>query len=416
MHARIRRTLRVAGSVLAALVLGVAAVLGTAAFTGRATPALVVGGVVEGAAVFLLVGKVLQRRWRAVGAAVLIAVSAVAVIVPLRDPASQPAPVAGQAWWHLPSGSTIRYVHLVATGAVHRPPIVFLHGGPGIADLAGAAAEFGPLTAAGYDVYAYDQVGAGASSRLDDPTDYGVQRDVTDLEQIREKIQAPRMILIGHSYGGTLAGHYLAAHPDRVAKLVLLSPGSLDPADTSANRATSGLSASVRLREYAAALEPRALLAYLMLQANARAAHEFFPDNEADARNDTLITITAPGRHCTPRQARDEVHGTGFYRLQYPQSARAHSAPDVRPQVAGLQTPALVVKGSCDYLSWRSAVTWLRALPRSELVYLRGAGHDIAQDRPELVRAVIRAFLTGDPGPVPPRTSDAVPSNYRWPE
>ena len=35
------------------------------------------------------------------------------------------------------------------------------------------------------------------------------------------------MILIGHSWGGTLSAHYAATYPDRVAKLVFHSPGPI---------------------------------------------------------------------------------------------------------------------------------------------------------------------------------------------
>ena len=81
-----------------------------------------------------------------------------------------------------------------------------------------------------------------------------------DLEQIRRQIGADRLILVGHSYGAVLAGHYLALHPEHVARMVVISPGALDPADGSGNRATAGLDVSSRIGVYAAALAPRALL------------------------------------------------------------------------------------------------------------------------------------------------------------
>ena len=99
-------------------------------------------------------------------AATLLALSALAVLVPLSDPAPIPAPVAGEARWRLPTGSDIRYVHLPARGPARPAPVVFLHGGPGIADLAGEAAFVGRLAADGFDVDVYDQLGAGGSTRL----------------------------------------------------------------------------------------------------------------------------------------------------------------------------------------------------------------------------------------------------------
>jgi pimeloyl-ACP methyl ester carboxylesterase len=277
----------------------------------------------------------------------------------------------------------------------------------------GDAEFFGQLTGLGFDVYVYDQLGSGGSSRLADPTGYGIDRDVADLEAVRRAIGAERMVLIGHSYGGALAGHYLAAHPDRVERLILSSPGALDPDDTSGDRATARLDLGRRVRSYAAALAPRALLGYTLLQVNPAAAHAYFGDREADARNDAILSIAEPGLHCTPEQAHGPVRGSGFYALQYPQSATAPNGPDVRAALAGLPTPTLILKGSCDYLSWQSATDFRRALPNTSLLYLEGAGHNTYQDRPDLALAAIQAFLTDRPLPLAPYLPDGPPPGYQ---
>lgn len=417
---RVRLAGLAAAVLLAAVLLGLGAVL-LVASTGRVGPALAAGGVVEWVAAAGGLGLVLRRSSRrgvlATGvAAALVAVSALAVLAPLPDPRLAPARVSGEARLELPTGSVIRYVHVPARGPGRATPVVFLHGGPGIADLAGDAGFFGRLSADGFDVYVYDQLGAGGSSRLRDPTGYGIDRDVADLDAIRRVIGANRMVLVGHSYGGTLAEHYLAAHPDRVAKLVLISPGPLDPADTSDSRVATRLDWRHRLRLYTALARPRALLGYALLQVDAGAAHAYLPDDEADARNDTVYRLTESALHCPGAAgARPSPHGTGFYRLQYPQSAAAPRRLDPRPELRGLPVPTLVLKGSCDYLSWRSAADIRTVLPRTTLVYLHGAGHNAYQDRPDDVRAAIRAFLTDRPAPVRSYPGTAVPGDYEGP-
>lgn len=323
--------------------------------------------------------------------------------------------MAGVSFWQLPTGSRLAYVRSPGSAPARPAPVVVLHGGPGVPDMAGDAVFFGQLTGDGFDVYVYDQLGAGRSARLTDPTGYGIDRDVADLEEIRRTIGADRMVLVGHSYGGALATAYLAAFPDRVESLVLSSPAALDPADTSADRATAGLETTPRLRTYASALAPRALLGYALLQVNPAAAHAYLDDPEADARNDAILTLSEPGLHCTPTQARGPVHGSGFYRLQYPQSATAPPPSDLRPALTGLPTPTLILKGSCDYLSWRSAADYRHALPHSTLLYLDGAGHSTYQDRPAEVLAAVRAFLTGRPLPAGPYVGDAAPAGYAGP-
>ena len=342
----------------------------------------------------------------------LVTAASVAVLTPLGDPRSDPVPVRGLSFWELSTGSRLAYVRLPGRTPTRPTPVIVLHGGPGVPDMTGDSAFFGELTADGFDVYVYDQLGAGRSSRLVDPTGYHLNRDVADLEHVRRTIGAARMVLIGHSYGGRLAAAYVAAHPDHVDSMVLSSPAPLDPGDTSPNRATTRLGTGELLHTYAAALAPRALLGYTLLQVSPDAAHAYLDDPEADARNDAVLSLAEPGLHCSPAQAHGPVRGSGFYRLQYPQSAAAPPQPDLRPALRGSPVPTLILKGSCDYLSWRSATDYRRTLPNSSVLYLQGAGHNTYQDQPEKVLAAVRAFLTGSPLPEPPYTREAAPAGY----
>lgn len=181
---------------------------------------------------------------------------ALTALVPLGDPRLDPAPVAGQHFWQLSTGSRIAYVRIPARGREHATPLVFLHGGPAVADMRGEAAFFGRLARDGFDVYVYDEVGSGFSSRLPDPRDYSLQRDIDDLEAVRKGIKARRLVLIGHSYGAEIAAGYLAEHPQHVSGAVFSSPGPLDPNDGSEANITNRLSAGQRLRAYALTASP----------------------------------------------------------------------------------------------------------------------------------------------------------------
>ncbi|UNX56249.1 alpha/beta hydrolase [Georgenia sp. TF02-10] len=300
----------------------------------------------------------------------------------------------------------------------HKDPIVVLHGGPGIPDLAENAAYFGQLATLGHPVYTYAQLGSGPSTRLDDPRGYGLERDVADLESIRRTLRAPRLILVGHSYGAALAANYLAAYPDRVAALVLSSPAPLDPHDRSSDRASARLTTGQRMNTYRLVSAPRALLGYLLLQVNPAAAHAYFPDPEADARNDRVITAAAPGLHCDRSRSWPATRGSGFYAHQYPQSATSQRPPDIRDRLSalsreGLKVEVLLIKGGCDYLSWQSALDYRRVLPETRLVYLPVAGHNTYADQPQTVLACIRAFLDHQDTPVPTYTSDDQPPGYQ---
>jgi proline iminopeptidase len=293
--------------------------------------------------------------------------------------------------------------------------VVFLHGGPGVADLAGDAAYFGQLARDSFDVWVYDQLGVGRSARLHDPRGYRVGRDAADLEAIRQRIGAKRLILIGYSYGATLAA-YLAQHPDQVAKVVFSSPGPIRwPGAPVGGGLFAGLDPSRRRHLYAAAAQPRVLLAWLLLQVNPAAAHALVGDRELDRRFDLLSNLAAPGLFCDSRAPRPPRGGLGAYANLVPQALRAPAGPDPRPALGRLRMPALIIKGSCDYLPWSNALDYRAAVPGAQLVYLRGAGHQAYGDQPASYLALVRALLQGKQLPIAPYAGDAVPGDYQGP-
>jgi pimeloyl-ACP methyl ester carboxylesterase len=62
-----------------------------------------------------------------------------------------------------------------------------------------------------------------------DPTgDYTMARTLALTERFIDALGIEKATLGGTSLGGTVAIHYTAAHPERVERLILLSPGSLE--------------------------------------------------------------------------------------------------------------------------------------------------------------------------------------------
>jgi pimeloyl-ACP methyl ester carboxylesterase len=136
-------------------------------------------------------------------------------------------------------------------------PVVFLDGGPGGAatdDFPSIAGAFEPLRRS-HDIVMMDQRGTGASNALrcksgdgdatDDagaqdfawlkdcvqhiraqaaPEHYATLDAAQDLEALRQAIGAPRLDLVGVSYGTRLAQQYARVYPQGVRALVLDSP------------------------------------------------------------------------------------------------------------------------------------------------------------------------------------------------
>jgi len=107
-------------------------------------------------------------------------------------------------------------------------PIVLLHGfGAGNAFF---AMNFEEL-AREHPVYAFDTLGFARSSRptfSNDPQKIE-QQFVDSIERWREVMQLPKMVLLGHSFGGFLASSYALKYHERLEHLILVDPWGYDP-------------------------------------------------------------------------------------------------------------------------------------------------------------------------------------------
>lgn len=101
-------------------------------------------------------------------------------------------------------------------------PLVCLPGGPGRAvDYFG---DLGGLSGSRQLVMP-DTRGTGESQDAADPASYRCDRLVGDIEALRAHLGIDWLDLLGHSAAGNLAILYAAAYPERVARLILLTPG-----------------------------------------------------------------------------------------------------------------------------------------------------------------------------------------------
>lgn len=410
------RLVRLGGAVIlvvASVIIAAAASLGSAMLIVAPPAFLAVGWIVLAGGTVLAARVARAGRAAAVVAVVLVTgVIGAFVAVPLGDAAQAPAEVPGIRSADLATGSRLAYVRVPAAGPPTGDPIVFLHGGPGVADMRGDLAFFSSLTETGREVILYDQVGAGHSSRLDDPTAYTLERDRADLEALLEQLGVERAVLIGHSYGGTLAAAFAAEHPDRVSGLVFLAPGAIreHPREYGTGM-VDRLAPQQRSALNGLLFQPRALFGWLLTQGNPRAAHAFAGDREMDARYDRIYAASLPGLFCGSPPADVELpHGLGSYT-----NAMVRQIPDLRPSSARVDAPALVIKPQCDYLPWTFGTDLVTALPDARLVYLRDAGHSLYAERPDEVRGLIEAFLADEPLPIPPVTDLAPPADLDGP-
>jgi proline iminopeptidase len=109
-------------------------------------------------------------------------------------------------------------IYVETVGRVDGIPAVYLHGGPGSGCQPDHRRLFDPER---FHAVLFDQRGAGRSrpkGRLEHNT---LPHLIADMEMIREKFGFERWLVVGGSWGATLALAYAQAHPDRVSGIVL---------------------------------------------------------------------------------------------------------------------------------------------------------------------------------------------------
>ena len=318
-------------------------------------------------------------------------------------------------YWDLETGSRIAYQKFPAENKTKEEPVIFLHGGPG-----GAVVSFRPITDVistlsknGYDVYFYDQVGGGLSSRLQNIRDYQLSRLVADLDQIRKKIKAEKMILIGESHGGVLAAHYAALYPENVKRVVLISPGELlsQDWDEKSSGNIKDRASQETLQKIGDLLKtPRIMFTILLFEINPDAAHNFLPETEADTVVTKFMSPLLGGMACDPEQF-PEDHNIlfGFWAIMIPDELPEPENEAVKDKLRSLTLPVLILKGECDYLKWEVTYEYRSLLKNSTLLFLEDAGHMPFLEKPDLVLDSIRSFLHDKPLPLPAYTDESPP-------
>jgi len=104
------------------------------------------------------------------------------------------------------------------------PLVVVLHGGPG-ASHDYLLPQYDHLARRRSLLY-YDQRGGGQSPVPRD-TQVGWREHVADLDALRAQHSLEQLTLCGYSWGGLLAVLYFLEHPERAARLALVSPAGV---------------------------------------------------------------------------------------------------------------------------------------------------------------------------------------------
>ncbi len=125
-------------------------------------------------------------------------------------------------------------LHYLEWGAVGETPLVMLHGW---GDTAWLYKRFGRLFEMNYHLFSLDLRGHGKTGG-GEPPNFSQRVLLNDLEQFLEALDLTEIILVGYSFGGTIAHRFVGAHPERVKALCIIDigvdnvPGTFNPNNT----------------------------------------------------------------------------------------------------------------------------------------------------------------------------------------
>jgi pimeloyl-ACP methyl ester carboxylesterase len=250
------------------------------------------------------------------------------------------------------------------TGPRDAPPVILLHG---FGSSLETWDEWAALLSDSFRVIRYDLPGFGLTGP--DPTgDYTDARGVAVLAALMDRLGIAKAAVIGNSMGGKLAWTFAATHPDRVTKLVLVSPdGFASPGFEYGKKPDIGF--VVRLLPYAL---PTAMLRASLVPAYADQA--MLTDDRVARYADMM---RAPG-----------VRGAIVARMQQ------YLPEDPEERLHNIKAPTLLVWGERDgMIPFANAQDYLRAIPDSRLVAFPDLGHIPQEEAPERSLAPVRQFL-----------------------
>jgi len=264
------------------------------------------------------------------------------------------------------------YVEVVG----HGPPLVLMHGGPGLDHV--SLTPFRDL-ADRHTVVFYDHRCNGRSTGVP-VTSMTFENLTADADALRDELGFERWAVLGHSFGGHVALDYVLRYPERVSQLVLLdTAGDIrwsqeHAAEVLAGRGSSPATVAVARRFY-----------------TGRIASKDF------ARASLRLLPAYDHRFSFLRLAREVLEG-GWRAQMRPealifggQMMRGWSVMDRLDEV---RVPALVVAGHDDFLFPPESQALLAAgIPNARLRIIERAGHNPQTERPAETLAAVADFL-----------------------
>lgn len=253
------------------------------------------------------------------------------------------------------------------------PPLLLVHG------LSGSWPnwlEQIPVFAETRRVVAVDLPGFGHSPMPREPI--SISGYARTLDALLDTLEIDAAAVVGNSMGGFVSAELAINFPQRVERLVLVSPAGLS---TYNHRGATRALPSLRRAE-------RIVAAY----AGWIAAHADTVARRPGLRNATLGFVTAHPSRLPGPVAAEQVRGAG--KPGFLQGLQANLNYDFRHRLGEIACPTLIVWGDRDrVITPRDAEVYAELIPGSRKVVFEDTGHMAMLERPAAFNALLRDFL-----------------------
>ena len=264
-----------------------------------------------------------------------------------------------------------------------RPPIVFIHGGPG----GNHAAYLNALALSNERaVILYDQLDSGLSDHPNNPANWTVERFTDEVDAVRRAVGVSRWHVLGHSWGGTIALEYGARRPRQLAGLVIASPlvstrSWITDADALRAELPADVQATLKSCDPPATITAACDAASSVFYANFNGREPRSPGYVAYAKAHPALQLN--------RRLYETMWGTSEF-----VATGTLSNYDGEPLLAKLDGPrTLFIDGQYDEARPVTLAAFAARVPGAEFAVIPGAAHGFFNDRSEESLGVLRPWL-----------------------
>lgn len=266
------------------------------------------------------------------------------------------------------NGITIHYKKF-GTG---KPVLILLHG---IGSNLFSWEKIIPVLSEQFTIIAYDWVGFGLTTRpkpgtwtTDNP--YGTSGQVNTLIGLMDALAVEKAVLVGHSFGGSIAGETALLHPDRVTGLILVDP--------------------------ALKIKRRSILMKLLTRTPKLDWFGHYLSRQIVLQGDNALrkawhdpSVITPeileGYYKPLKMAGWDYGLWEFFKAE---------KINVLAKAGQIKLPVLIITGSDDRIvPTRSSIELYRWIPGAEMAVIDDAGHNPQEERPSEFISIIQAFI-----------------------